>query len=41
MRKVTEVSLDVLTRPSRYRDVAPHLRVKEVYVGEGERRRRT
>jgi transposase len=40
MRKVTEVSLDVLTRPGRYRAVAPHLRVKEVYVGEGERRRR-
>jgi transposase len=40
MRKVTEVSLDVLTRPGRYRDVAPHLRAKEVYVGEGERRRR-
>jgi transposase len=40
MRKVTEVSLDVLTRPGRYRDVAPNLRVKEVYVGEGERRRR-
>ena len=40
MRKVTEVSLDVLTRPGRYRDVAPHLRVKEGYVGEGERRRR-
>src|SRR5919201_1373954 len=40
MRKVTEVSLDVLTRPGRYRDVAPHLRVKEVYAGEGERRRR-
>src|SRR5262249_1143659 len=40
MRKVTEVSLDVLTRPGRYRDVAPNLRVKEVYIGEGERRRR-
>jgi transposase len=40
MRKVTEVSLDVLPRPGRYRDVAPHLRVKEVDVGEGERRRR-
>ena len=40
MRKVTEVSLDVLTRPGRYRDVAPNLRVKEVYVGTGERRRR-
>jgi len=40
MRKVTEVSLDVLTRPGRYRDIAPNLRVKEVYVGAGERRRR-
>src|SRR5262245_13461809 len=30
MRKVTEVSLEVLTRPGRYRDVAPHLRVKEI-----------
>jgi transposase len=40
MRQVTEVSLAVLTRPGRYRDVAPHLRGKEVYVGEGERRRR-
>src|SRR5262244_376612 len=40
MRKGTEVSLDVLTRPGRYRDVAPHLRVKEVYSGAGERRRR-
>src|SRR5882724_13692716 len=40
MRKVTEVQLDVLTRAGRYRDVAHNLRVKEVYVGEGERRRR-
>jgi transposase len=39
MRKVTEVHLDVLTRAGRYRDVAHNLRVKEVYVGEGERRR--
>src|SRR5215468_6639534 len=40
MRQVTEVSLDVLTRPGRYRDVAHNLRIKEVYVGTGERRRR-
>ena len=40
MRKVTAVALDVLTRPGRDRDVAPNLRVKEVYGGAGERRRR-
>jgi len=40
MRTVTEVSLAVLTRPGRYRAVAPQRRVQEVYVGEGERRRR-
>jgi transposase len=40
MRKVTEVHLDVLTRAGRYRDVAHNLRVTEVDVGEGERRRR-
>jgi transposase len=40
MRKVTEVPLAVLTRAGRYRHVAHNLRVKEVYVGEGERRRR-
>jgi transposase len=40
MRKVTEVQLEVLTRAGRYRDVADNLRVKEVYVGTGERRRR-
>jgi transposase len=41
MRQVTEGPLDVLTRAGRYRDVAHHLRVKEVSVGEGERRRRS
>jgi transposase len=40
MRKVTEVPCEVLSRPGRYRDVATNLRVKEVWVGEGERRRR-
>ena len=40
MRKVTEVQLNVLTRAGRYREVAHNLRVKEVYAGTGERRRR-
>jgi transposase len=40
MRKVSEVQREVLSRPGRYRDVATNLRVKAVYVGEGERRRR-
>jgi transposase len=40
MRKVSEVPLEVLSRAGRYRDVAAKLRVKEVYVGQGERRRR-
>src|SRR5262245_5697851 len=40
MRQVTEVPLEVLARAGRYRDVAHNLRVKEVYVGTGERRRR-
>jgi transposase len=40
MRKVSEVPLAVLTRAGRYRNVADNLRVKEVSVGEGERRRR-
>jgi hypothetical protein len=35
-----EVSDDVLARPGRYRTVAPNLEVKEVVVGDGERRRR-
>jgi transposase len=39
-RQITEVPLEVLTRAGRYRDVADNLRVKEVDVGTGERRRR-
>jgi hypothetical protein len=35
-----EVSDEVLTRPGRYRTVAPNLEVKEVVLGDGERRRR-
>lgn len=36
----SEVSKEVLTRKGRYQTVAENLRVKEVIVGEGERRRR-
>ena len=35
-----EVSREVVTRPGRYQHVAENLQVKEVVVGEGERRRR-
>ena len=38
MRRVQEV--EVLTRQGRYRQVAENLQVKEVWVGEGERRKR-
>lgn len=40
MRAGDEVSKDVVTRAGRYQDVAENLRVKEVVVGDGERRRR-
>jgi hypothetical protein len=40
MRKVKEIETEVLTRPGRYKPVADNLQVKEVAVGEGERRRR-
>ena len=35
-----EVDTDVVSRPGRYRPVAENLKVKEVVVGDGERRRR-
>lgn len=35
-----EVANAVVTRPGRYQQVADHLEVKEVTVGDGERRRR-
>jgi len=38
MRAGDEVSREVLTRAGRYQEVADNLRVKEVVVGEGERR---
>ena len=38
MRRVREV--EVLSRPGRYRQVRDSLQVKEVWVGEGERRKR-
>jgi hypothetical protein len=38
--KLTEVHEEVLGRPGRFRPVHASLAVKEVVVGEGERRRR-
>lgn len=35
-----EVATDVISRPGRYQQVAENLQVKEVVVGDGERRRR-
>jgi transposase len=40
MRRVQDVEAEVLTRPGRYREVADNLQVKEVWVGDGERRKR-
>jgi transposase len=40
MRAGDEVTTDVLARAGRYHDVDEHLRVKEVFVGDGARRRR-
>lgn len=40
MRRGDEVTEEVLARPGRYRVVADNLRVKEVVLGDGERRRR-
>jgi len=40
MRGNDEVSKLVMTRPGRYHVVRDNLRVKEVFVGDGERRRR-
>lgn len=40
MRAGDEVTTDVLARAGRYQDVRDNLRVKEVIVGDGERRQR-
>jgi transposase len=40
MRAGDEVTNEVLTRPGRYKAVRDNLRVKEVFVGDGERRQR-
>jgi hypothetical protein len=40
MRRGDEVTTEVLQRPGRFQTVSENLRVKEVLVGEGERRRR-
>jgi len=39
MRRVQDVEAEVLTRPGPYRPVADNLQVKEVWLGEGERRK--
>ena len=40
MRGGDEVTKEVISRPGRYHPVRDNLRVKEVFVGDGERRRR-
>lgn len=40
LRRGDEVAEAVLSRPGRYQEVAENLQVKEVVLGEGERRRR-
>ena len=40
MRAGDEVSKEVLARSGRYHEVKENLRVKDVIVGDGERRRR-
>src|SRR5208282_6603271 len=40
MRRVREIEDAVLTRPGRFKQVADNLQVKEVWVGDGERRKR-
>ena len=40
MRRVRDIEDAVLTRPGRYKQVADNLHVKEVWVGDGERRKR-
>jgi hypothetical protein len=40
MRRVKDIETEVLTRPGRYRKGADNLEVKEVWLGDGERRKR-
>ena len=40
MRRVRDIETAVLTRPGRYKQVADNLQVKEVWVGDDERRKR-
>lgn len=40
MRRVRDIEAAVLTQPGRYKQVADNLQVKEVWVGDGERRKR-
>ena len=40
IRRIKEIKDEVLSHPGRYAEIAPHLRAKEVVIGDGERRRR-
>ena len=40
MRRIRAIEDEVLTRPGRYKPVGDNLQVKEVWVGDGERRKR-
>src|SRR6202453_4209538 len=40
MRRVRDIEDEVLSRPGRYKQVTDNLQVKEVWVGDGERRTR-
>lgn len=40
IRRIKEIKDEVLSHPGRYAEIAPNLRAKEVWIGDGERRRR-
>ena len=40
MRRIRDIEDEVLTRPGRCKQLADNLQVKEVWVGDGERRKR-
>jgi hypothetical protein len=40
IRRIKEIKDEVLSHPGRYAEIAPNLRAKEVFIGDGERRRR-
>jgi hypothetical protein len=40
IRRIKEIKDEVLSHPGRYAEIAPNLRAKEVFIGDGESRRR-